>query len=186
MARKDDDFVVDAFGRTAWGVEAICETFGDLVGLLIREYHGRQLKSGVSPIEALFEITLVFGMHLTVTSRMNPHAVVTVHDSEPPAGPLGVREIALVRQCRVLDWPVDFLLVTGAPDGSQHRAVVECDGHEFHERTKEQAERDRSRDRRLQSEGIRVFRFTGSELHRNAPLRVFEVVQWARRVWGVA
>lgn len=51
-----------------------------------------------------------------------------------------------------------------------HRRVslfVECDGHDFHEKTKEQAARDRKRDRDLQSLGINVLRFTGSELHRD-------------------
>jgi very-short-patch-repair endonuclease len=45
---------------------------------------------------------------------------------------------------------------------------VECDGHDFHERTKEQAARDRSRDRDIQQAGYPVLRFTGSEIHRNA------------------
>lgn len=42
--------------------------------------------------------------------------------------------------------------------------VVECDGHDFHEKTKEQAARDKERDRFLQSEGYRVLHFTGSEI----------------------
>lgn len=46
--------------------------------------------------------------------------------------------------------------------------IVECDGHEYHERTKEQARRDRSRDRVAVAEGHTVLRFTGSELHRDA------------------
>jgi hypothetical protein len=46
--------------------------------------------------------------------------------------------------------------------------IVECDGHDFHERTKEQARRDRSRDRYMTSLGFRVLRFTGSEIHRDA------------------
>ena len=44
------------------------------------------------------------------------------------------------------------------------RLVIECDGHEFHERTKEQAARDRRRDRWFQTHGITVLRFTGSEI----------------------
>lgn len=43
--------------------------------------------------------------------------------------------------------------------------IVECDGHDFHERTKEQAQRDRARDRAFQAAGIPVFRFTGSEIY---------------------
>lgn len=42
--------------------------------------------------------------------------------------------------------------------------VIECDGHDFHERTKEQARRDRQRDRYMQSQGLKVLRFTGSEI----------------------
>lgn len=46
------------------------------------------------------------------------------------------------------------------------RAVVECDGHEYHEKTREQAVRDKSRDRLLTKKGFRVFRLTGSEIWR--------------------
>lgn len=42
--------------------------------------------------------------------------------------------------------------------------VVECDGHDFHERTKEQARHDKKRDRFFQSKGYKVLRFTGSEI----------------------
>lgn len=42
--------------------------------------------------------------------------------------------------------------------------IVECDGHDFHERTKEQAARDKRRDRELQLSGPYVLRFTGSEI----------------------
>lgn len=42
--------------------------------------------------------------------------------------------------------------------------VVECDGHDFHEKTKEQARRDKQRDRHFQSRGYKVLRFTGSEI----------------------
>ena len=46
--------------------------------------------------------------------------------------------------------------------------AIECDGHKFHERTKEQAARDRSRDRTLMKHGFRVVRFTGSEIWHRA------------------
>lgn len=42
--------------------------------------------------------------------------------------------------------------------------IVECDGHEFHERTKEQASHDKKRDRFLQDSGFKVYRFTGSDI----------------------
>lgn len=42
--------------------------------------------------------------------------------------------------------------------------LIECDGHEFHERTKAQASRDKSRDRKLALAGYHVIRYTGSEI----------------------
>lgn len=46
--------------------------------------------------------------------------------------------------------------------------IIECDGHNYHERTKEQARCDKSRDRRLARLGFTVFRYTGSELFNDA------------------
>lgn len=47
------------------------------------------------------------------------------------------------------------------------KLAIECDGHDFHERTKEQAQRDKARDRDLVADGWTVLRFTGSEIHKN-------------------
>lgn len=53
-------------------------------------------------------------------------------------------------------------------NGGLGRIAIELDGHDFHERTKEQARRDRSRDRALTIAGWCVLRFTGSEIYRGA------------------
>lgn len=45
--------------------------------------------------------------------------------------------------------------------------AVEIDGHEFHEKTKDQASKDRERERYLVSHGYRVIRFTGSDVWNN-------------------
>lgn len=47
------------------------------------------------------------------------------------------------------------------------RIAVECDGHDFHERTKEQATRDKERDREMTKGGLKVFRYTGSEIFKD-------------------
>jgi hypothetical protein len=44
---------------------------------------------------------------------------------------------------------------------------IECDGHNFHERTKGQAASDRSKDRLIQASGFPILRFTGSEIYRD-------------------
>lgn len=48
-----------------------------------------------------------------------------------------------------------------------NKLAIELDGHDFHERTKEQATRDKSRDRTLLKFGWSTMRFTGSEVFRD-------------------
>lgn len=62
---------------------------------------------------------------------------------------------------------VDFVL-SAYGCGKVKRLAIECDGHDFHEKTKEQAARDKSRDRALVQAGMHVIRFTGSEIFRDA------------------
>lgn len=59
----------------------------------------------------------------------------------------------------------DFAFVLIGPHAT--KVIVELDGHDFHERTPEQAQRDKSRDRDLQRLGWHVLRFTGREVLRN-------------------
>jgi very-short-patch-repair endonuclease len=69
----------------------------------------------------------------------------------------------------------DFERATNAKDGSEipgsawytNELILECDGHDFHDRTKEQASHDRKRDRALQDLGFQVFRYTGSDIWKN-------------------
>lgn len=78
-------------------------------------------------------------------------------------------------QAPVLKYRVDFLIPTPGPA----KLVVECDGHNFHERTKEQAAHDRTRDRAMTEVGFTVFRFTGSEIYRDPVKCAKQVVAWA-------
>jgi hypothetical protein len=57
--------------------------------------------------------------------------------------------------------------------------AVECDGHEFHDKTKKQAQRDKARDRFLVSAGVKVMRFTGSEIWRDPTRCALEVANAA-------
>jgi very-short-patch-repair endonuclease len=75
-------------------------------------------------------------------------------------------------QAQLGEHRVDFCLTLDASIGTEQgqvrsatkRMVVECDGHDFHDRTKEQASRDRERDRLLQSFGFLVYRYTGRDI----------------------
>jgi very-short-patch-repair endonuclease len=73
--------------------------------------------------------------------------------------------LVIQMQNRILDWPADFVL--SCPSISEKKVIIECDGHDFHERTKEQAARDRSRDRAAQEAGHMMLRYTGSEIYRD-------------------
>ncbi len=72
-------------------------------------------------------------------------------------------------QVKIGTYRVDFFCghIAGLGDGVSG-IVVEVDGHDFHDRTKEQARRDKTRDRTLQSCGYKVFRFAGSEVWKDA------------------
>lgn len=76
-------------------------------------------------------------------------------------------ETYLIQQVRWGKFRLDFAL-WDASESEEISMAIECDGHDFHERTREQAKRDRSRDRELTAAGITVLRFTGSEIHADA------------------
>lgn len=66
----------------------------------------------------------------------------------------------------------DFMLWMSFDGEPAHVMCIECDGHDYHERTKKQAAHDRNRDREMTAAGIEVMRFTGSELY-SAPEQMF-------------
>lgn len=49
--------------------------------------------------------------------------------------------------------------------------VVECDGTEWHERTEKERRYEKERDRFIQTEGYKIFRYTGKEIT-DAPFKV--------------
>lgn len=94
--------------------------------------------------------------------------------------------LLVLPQAQVAGWRTDFLICAiqdgHAGKSKWRKVIVECDGHDFHERTKEQAAKDRSRDREAQMAGIHILRFTGSELWRDAWGCAEKVCEWAFRV----
>lgn len=95
--------------------------------------------------------------------------------------------VDVFQQVEVEQYRVDFLIIA-KPFGATRRTfiVVECDGHDFHERTKEQAMRDRKRDRSLTMKGFKVFRFTGREIYRDAEGCVREIGDFLYKVADTA
>lgn len=58
------------------------------------------------------------------------------------------------------------------------KLCVYTDGHTFHERTEEQAQRDRNIDRKLQELGFQVLRYTGKEVTENSGKIISDIKRW--------
>lgn len=69
------------------------------------------------------------------------------------------RSAWLTRNKAIASYRIDILI-----GGENWKLAVECDGHDFHDRTKQQAAYDRARDRELVLLGVTTIRFTGSEI----------------------
>jgi very-short-patch-repair endonuclease len=95
--------------------------------------------------------------------------------------------LVVQRQAQLDGWRVDFLISVFSsgyprdPLPGWRQLIVECDGHNFHERTADQAARDRSRDRQFQDKGVTVFRFTGREIWADAWGCAQQIIKWAEK-----
>jgi very-short-patch-repair endonuclease len=86
-------------------------------------------------------------------------------------------------QVNVDRFRMDFLVAYIDSGAARFGIVgVECDGHSFHERTPEQALRDKSKDRDLLSAGIPIIRFTGREIYSDPGACANEALSMAARV----
>jgi very-short-patch-repair endonuclease len=56
---------------------------------------------------------------------------------------------------------------------SEFKLVIECDGYEFHQKTKEQVQKDNERELALKMAGYDVLRFSGTQIFNN-PLKCAE------------
>jgi very-short-patch-repair endonuclease len=101
----------------------------------------------------------------------------------PPSGSIEYVEapplegVYLWPQIKIGQYRVDFVAGVYRPGKPTSYAIVECDGHDFHEKTKEQAQRDKARDRYLAAQGYRVLRYTGSEIYRNPTIIWDEIIK---------
>ncbi len=129
------------------------------------------LKLCESPIEMRLAIAMTYmDVPLYFEEAENRAAVIPQQFNEQAFRFRHKQEgVEIYPQAQLGDYRVDFLIAAlfeGRP--AINFLVIECDGHDFHERTKEQARRDRSRDRDLLIGDYRVMRFTGSEIFRDA------------------
>lgn len=134
-----------------------------------------------SPIESTLFAAL-YGMGILAGELVCDAAVPSGYLEAQAAGSFVIH---FSPQVEVGDYRVDFLFAVPTLRHGVALLAVECDGHDFHEKTKEQAARDKSRDRDLTELGVRVLRFTGAEIWRD-PLRCAGDVMRIARTMQVA
>lgn len=111
-----------------------------------------------SPVEKLFAIELHQELSKSLFNHF-PHYIQWSSQKEVTLFE-GLNKEVTYR----LDFVIEYHNHTTSTD---YLFAIEIDGHEFHQKTKEQVKRDKERDRNLMLNGITVIRFTGSEVYKN-------------------
>jgi very-short-patch-repair endonuclease len=124
----------------------------------------KDLEGFDSPIEARFAGALM----IVASDRYRPGLIrrdfeLATHDRvQDQCGGL-----TIWAQAPLLRYRVDFLLRWRVGDDCSCLYAVECDGHDFHSRTRAQVERDKARDNALLALDIPTFRYAGSSIYRD-------------------
>lgn len=129
------------------------------------------MKAGIGRCESPIERVLLGALMIEATHA--PAFPVRWSFNGIPADP-APGTLHCTAQHPIEHYRVDFALIGQFPKAAV-KIAVECDGHDFHERTKEQAAHDKQRDRFLQRAGFKVLRFTGSEIWQHADRCAAEV-----------
>ena len=126
-----------------------------------------------SPIERILLVNLLFAEWAWCDWRG-----VDVHDYTMP-GDMRPSTVTLAPQYPCGKYNIDIAVLIKWRGDETLCIAVECDGHDFHEKTAAQAAHDKRRDRELQKAGYFVFRFTGSEIVRDSKRVAREIAKFA-------
>lgn len=138
-------------------IEAIIEEAVTVAEEKIRSDIATILDPCASPIERVF----IAAFYATYSSSS-----VFFYGAAREFAPPPFEGMHVYPQVSIDGYRLDFLIADLRKDGVARYTVVECDGHDFHERTKQQASHDKARDRHFQRKGWKVIRFTGSDIWR--------------------
>lgn len=126
-----------------------------------------------SPIEQMFYCAfLIVAEHQYEEINQEPYWSIKDRDWALPTG------IYLHEQMKIGRYRADFVVRQQAYDKSKEEApvVVELDGHQFHDRNKEQRSYEKARDRFFTRQGYRVVHFTGSDIVKDPYAAAWEVL----------
>lgn len=144
-----EDFVLN--NRDNWLADRV-RTF--LLGNICdsESYIQESLINCESPIEQLLSIELA-NIRLENMISYNPYIDVIAIEKQ---------ETIKVKNKK---YRVDFLIPVSYKNQDGITFVIECDGYDFHQKTKKQVEEDNKRQRDLQEAGYEVIRFSGTEIY---------------------
>ena len=146
-----EDFQNDDEDYKDWLVEKVYNIF--VPTMMDYKYSLEQCLIGCeSPIEQLLAIQLE-RIGLLYIHNYNPFIDVIAINKQEEIETNGEK------------YRVDFLIPVVYANQIGVKFVIECDGYEFHQKTKEQVEKDNKRQRDLQKSGYEVIRFSGTEIY---------------------
>lgn len=73
----------------------------------------------------------------------------------------------------------DFIISNSI--GEAYNVVIECDGHDFHEKTKQQVIKGNNRDYDLKLDGYEVLHFSGSEIFKDAVKCASKAIEFVKK-----
>lgn len=100
-----------------------------------------------SPIEAMLSAAIIYTIGLSM------------YEQTDGGLDFAFQPFRLSKQEPIAGFHVDLAL-----KGEGVRVAIECDGHAFHEKTKDQVAKDKARERAIVEAGYVVIRFSGSEI----------------------
>jgi hypothetical protein len=167
---KEQDFIADVVDSFRARIEALlsaCESPIERTMLAAIMWH----------LGAISPVFKTGPLRVSADDRLG-----VVPDQESQSVEYGPAVSVVPQLCVDLDgqrYRIDIAIRFAPLDGRPGVYVaIECDGHDFHERTKEQASRDKARDRAFQAHGWIVARFTGSDIWRDAHSCAAEAVDF--------
>ena len=115
----------------------------------------RNCIAGESPIEVIFSMAY----ELVLYENGLPYSELFSLESQVPFEAAGKKYIA------------DYVIATGISASYEVEndltLIIECDGHDFHEKTKKQVEYRNNRDFDLKSIGCDILHFSGSQIYKD-------------------
>lgn len=147
MVRKDED------------IEKILVRFKDEIVEFYSNFHKGMLDKCDSPIEKNYLINLIYvgelsNLDLNITNQHEINVDNNKYKTD--------FYVTAIQQYTMENDEGTFVNTRSVS------LCIECDGHDFHEKTKEQVKRDKQRERNLVKKGYKFIRFTGSEIHQDA------------------